>query len=65
MALVITITPTTLNNPFGGTEDVKLVTCEINGAKITEEYSYPQSTADATIESEVEADLTAKGYTWT
>jgi len=59
MALQITITPETI-----GSENIKSVECHINNQDIGEYYSYPSTTDDATINSEVEADLTAKGYTW-
>lgn len=48
----------------GNPESFKQVEVKINGALISERYSYPTTTADATIDSEVQADLTAKGYTW-
>jgi len=36
----------------------------INDKKIREWYSYPSTTDNSTIESEVEQDLAYKGYTW-
>ena len=45
-------------------EQWKEATCSINGEKIPEEYTYDIDATDATIETEVEADLSAKGYTW-
>ena len=45
-------------------ESWKNVTCSINGEDIIEYYSYPFSTDNGVIESEVEQDLTNKGYIW-
>lgn len=59
MTLLITV-----NVETDGEESWKEATCSIDGIKLNEEYSYDISTTDETIESEVEADLTTKGYTW-
>ena len=48
----------------GDNESVKSVTVDIDGEQVKEYYSYPSTTEDSTIESEVETDLTNKGYTW-
>jgi len=45
-------------------ETIKKVVCYINDKKIREWYSYPSTTDNSTIESEVEQDLAYKGYTW-
>ena len=59
MTLVINIIPETIEG-----EDIKKVDCHVDGIDIGEYYSYPDTTSDATINTEVEADLTAKVYTW-
>lgn len=48
----------------GESESVKSVCAKINVVVIREYYTYPDSTSDSTIQSEVETDLTNKGYTW-
>lgn len=48
----------------GNMETVKEIDIHINGKKIDRYYSYPVSTSDETIETEVQADLISKGYTW-
>jgi len=60
----ITITQETIQDYDGVDENVKTVSVEIDGACIKETYSYDAGITDATIRSEIEADLTAKGYTW-
>lgn len=64
MTLNITITEVTNQDYDGIDETVKEVTCEINGVKLKEYYCYENTVENATINSEVEADLTAKGYSW-
>lgn len=64
MALTINITQITEQDYDGVNETIKEVNCDIDGVTLKEYYSYPTSTADTTINTEVEADLTAKGYTW-
>jgi len=54
----------TISSEIIDLETIKKVTCEINGEKLRESYSYPNTTENSTIESEVETDLTDKGYTW-
>ena len=45
-----------------GVEDIKSVSVDINGSDCGEYYSYPQSTDDVTINTEINTDLDAKGY---
>lgn len=65
MAVVLTINTVTNTDYDDVNETVKEVCVAVDGTDIHEYYTYPDSTADATIQTEVEADLTAKGYTWT
>ena len=44
-------------------DSVKSVNVNINGIDISEYYSYPVGTEDVVILSDVDADLTEKGYT--
>ena len=64
MSIQININEITEPDYDGNDETIKEVTVEIDNVRIKEFYSYPQTTENATIESEVEADLTAKGYSW-
>lgn len=59
MTLIIHIDQMTIDE-----EEIKRACVEIDGVCKGEAYSYPAATSDATIESEVQADLTALGYTW-
>lgn len=62
MALVVTIEQISVENFDGGTDQIKKVSASINGTVTKHEWAYPTITSDATIEAEVAADLTAKGY---
>jgi len=64
MALTINITTETIEDYDGNEENIKAVTVEIDGEQIKESYSYANNIDDTTIESEVQDDLTAKGYSW-
>lgn len=64
MAISINITQVTNQDYDGVDETVKEVTVDIDGKRIKEYYSYSNTVEDTTIESEVQDDLTAKGYTW-
>jgi len=41
-----------------------MVIIKINGEEIDEVYSFNPTVDDATIDAEVQTDLTNKGYTW-
>jgi len=47
-----------------GEDTVKVACTKIDGTCCGEAYTYPLETENSVIESEVEADLTAKGFTW-
>lgn len=42
---------------------VCIVSCELDGAKLNENYFYDPQAEDATIDANVTTDLQAKGYT--
>jgi len=65
MALDIQITVVDDTDYDGNAVQVKEVHVLIDGKEINVDYSYDSAVADATIESEVQADLTDRGYTWT
>jgi hypothetical protein len=64
MAITININEITNQDYDGNDETVKEVTVEIDGTLIKESYSYSNTIENAIIESEVQDDLTTKGYTW-
>jgi len=64
MALDIQITLVDDTDYDGNAIQTKEVHALIDGVEIEVDYSYPSDTLDTTIETEVEADLTDRGYTW-
>ena len=65
VTLNVVITQYTINE-----EDIKCACAAIDKGTgdgyccTNESYTYPDATSDATIRSEIESDLTDKGFTW-
>ena len=64
MAINIVISTIEDEDYDGNIVSIKTVYVEINGKNIGEYYSYPTTTSNEDIETEVESDLTTKGYSW-
>ena len=64
MALAINIMLVDGEDYSGNPIQTKDVDCLINNVPIPEHYSYDPTVPNGTIEAEVQADLTSKGYTW-
>ena len=60
--LNLTITEKTEPDFNGDNETVKQVKAEIDGTKLTRQFAYPVTTADATITTDVRAKLAADGF---
>lgn len=64
MALNLTTTIIDDEDYDGNAFSYKQVIPAIDGKALHEHYSYPISMSAEDIQTAVEADLTAKGYTW-
>jgi len=64
MALVITITVIDDEDYDGNSVQIKRASVTLDGDDLPFTYSYDGLVLDADIEAAVEADLTARGYSW-
>lgn len=64
MALNLTIEQITDEDYDGNPETVKSVCAAIDSEELHEYYTFETTVSDADIQTQVETDLTEKGYTW-
>ena len=64
MALNLTITVIDDEDYDGLPVQIKQVKVDIDGKQLPITYSFDGTKPDSEIQTEVEADLTSKGYTW-